>query len=86
MFTDFEEEASVLFTDFNRILRRRLPDCLRFFTGIWREGIRIVSGFLPVVGEEAAGLFTNFFRILGRRRPDCLRIFTGFWQGGFPIV
>ena len=60
-----------MFTDFYRNLGRRLPDSLRFLTGIWREGIRIVSGFLPVVGEEAAGLFTNF---------------SGFWAGGVRIV
>ena len=63
-----------MFTDFYRNLGRRLPDCLRFFTGIWREGIRFVSGFLPVVGEEApeeAAVFTNF---------------SGFWEGGVRIA
>ena len=47
---------------------RRLPDCLRIFSGFWGGGYRIAYvfyGFLPDCGEEASGLFTDFFRILG---------------------
>ena len=90
-----------MFTDFYRILGKRLPDCLQIFTGFWGGGFRFVYGFSPDFGEEAcglltefdrilgrktSGLFTDFYRILGRRLPDGLRIFTGFWGGGFPIV
>ena len=75
-----------MFTDFYRIVRRRLPDCLRIFTGFWEGGFRIVYGFLPDFGEEASGLFTDLYRILGKRLPDCLRIFTGFWGEGSRFV
>ena len=90
-----------MFTDFYRILGKRLPDCLQIFTGFWGGGFRFVYGFSPDFGEEAcglltefdrilgrktSGLFTDFYRILRRRLPDCLRIFTGLWGGGFRIV
>ena len=51
---DFGEEASGLFTDFYRILGRRLWDCLRIFTGVWGGGFRIVYGFVPDFGEKAS--------------------------------
>ena len=75
-----------MFTDFYRIVGRRLPDCLRFFSGFWGEGFRFVYGFFPDFGEEASGLLTEFDRILRRTLPDCLRIFTGLWGGGFRIA
>ena len=53
-------------------MRRRLTDCLRVCTG---EGLRIVYGFAPDVGEKAYGLY----RMWVRRLADCLlRICTGF--------
>ena len=66
-----------MFTDFFRIVGRKLPDCLRIFTGFWGGGFRIVYGFFPNCGEEASGLFTDFYQIVGRRLPDFLRIFSG---------
>ena len=54
---------------------RRLTDCLRVCTG---EGLRIVYGFVPDVGEKVYGLFTGLYRMLVRRLTDGLRICTGF--------
>ena len=68
---DVGEEASGLFTIFFRVLGRRLPDCLRIFTGFWGGGFRIVYGFVPDFGEKASRLFTDFYRILGRGLPVC---------------
>ena len=69
-----------MFTDCYRILGRRLPDCLRFFTAFCGGGFRIVYGFLPDFGEEASGLLTEFYRIVGRRLPHCLRNFPDFGE------
>ena len=90
MLTEFDRilgrKTSGLFTDFNRILRRRLPDCLRIFTGLWGGGFRIVYGILPNLVEQAYGLFTDFDRIWGMRLTDCFRNFTEFGGGGLRIV
>ena len=69
-----------MFTDFNRILRRRLPDCLRIFTGLWGGGFRIVYGFFPDCEEEASGLLTDFYRILERRLTDLGLGKSGCWN------
>ena len=82
MLTEFDRilgrKTSGLFTDFNRILRRRLPDCLRIFTGLWGGGFRIVYGILPNLVEQAYGLFTDFYLDLGDEAyglfPICYRI------------
>ena len=55
------------------------------FTDLY-QGLRIVSRFVPVLGEEACGLFMDLDRIWGRRLSDCLWIWTGFGGEGLRIV
>ena len=59
-----------MFTDFYRIVERRLPDCLRNFTEFGGAGLRIVYGFYLDLGDEAYGLFPKFYRIWRRRLTD----------------
>ena len=59
-----------MFTDFYRIVGRRLPDCLRNFTEFGGAGLRIVYGFYLDLGDEAYGLFPKFYRIWRRRLTD----------------
>ena len=85
-FPDVEDEAYGLITDFYRMWRTRLTDCLRICTGFGGGGLRIVYGFGPDLGEEACGLFLDLDRIWGRRLTDCLRIFSGCGGRGLRIV
>ena len=75
LFTDFDglftdclvademDEAYGLLTDFYRIWRKSIADCLWISIGFGGEGLRIVCECLPDVEDEAYGLFTDVYRM-----------------------
>ena len=57
------DEAYGLLTDFYRVWRKSIADCLWISIGFGGEGLRIVCECLPDVEDEAYGLFTDVYRM-----------------------